>query len=219
MSVFDRLFGSKKPPTAADNERALLKAARTGHLAKLRDLLEAATDVNSRDKSAQTALHRGFEVMPETLRVQIVSLLLEFGANVNLPDANGVTPLMLACWFGSTGIAETLLQAGADPSARLVKSITQEWKNSCTLNPQSWALLPRSTPLMMATSQVRPRTVELLLKWGADPNASRGSQAHQTALHIAECCGWTPGGERHRDGEEIKRLLSKAMSKGRTPTP
>ena len=49
--------------------------------------------------------------------VEVVRLLLQFGADPNLAGA-GSSPLILACRQGSLAIVEMLLAAGADPQAR-----------------------------------------------------------------------------------------------------
>eukprot|EP00971_Amphidinium_carterae_P002096 41400-Amphidinium_carterae.1 len=47
----------------------------------------------------------------------IVSLLLQMEAQVNLQDSEGVNALMLAASLGEMGIVQDLLAAGADPTA------------------------------------------------------------------------------------------------------
>lgn len=48
-------------------------------------------------------------------REQEVATLLEAGCDVNLADADGITPLMAAAMNGSVAIARQLLDRGADP--------------------------------------------------------------------------------------------------------
>ena len=48
-------------------------------------------------------------------REQEVAILLETGCDVNLADADGITPLMAAAMTGSVAIARQLLDKGADP--------------------------------------------------------------------------------------------------------
>ena len=48
-------------------------------------------------------------------REQEVAILLETGCDVNLADADGITPLMAAAMNGSVAIARQLLDKGADP--------------------------------------------------------------------------------------------------------
>ena len=48
-------------------------------------------------------------------REREVGILLEVGCDVNLADADGITPLMAAAMNGSVAIARQLLDKGADP--------------------------------------------------------------------------------------------------------
>ena len=49
--------------------------------------------------------HQGFEEM--------VALLMDFGADVNGRNADGITPLMFACQRGRSEVARTLVQHGS----------------------------------------------------------------------------------------------------------
>ena len=49
--------------------------------------------------------HQGFEEM--------VALLMDFGADVNGRNADGITPLMFACQRGRSEVSRTLVQHGA----------------------------------------------------------------------------------------------------------
>ena len=44
---------------------------------------------------------------------KLIKLLLEKGANINIKDKNGYTPLMWACKYNHTEIIELLLDKGA----------------------------------------------------------------------------------------------------------
>jgi ankyrin repeat protein len=50
--------------------------------------------------------------------VEVIALLLEAKADVDLADLEGVTPLMKAARSGQEAAVEALLKGGADPSQR-----------------------------------------------------------------------------------------------------
>ena len=84
----------------------------------------------------------------------IVELLIEAGANVNLPKAaNGWSPLIYASYFGHTGIAEILIKKGA--------AVDQASKVGCT-------------PLYWACSRGHNDVVDILITAGANINAESG---------------------------------------------
>ena len=47
----------------------------------------------------------------------MVTLLLEFGADVNCRNADGITPLMFSCQRGCSEVSRTLVQNGAEVNA------------------------------------------------------------------------------------------------------
>lgn len=80
---------------------------------------------------------------------ELVSLLLEKGANVNAQDSSSVTPLHLAARTGNLAVAEELIKHRADVNARGYRQ--------------------DETPLHIAASRGRVDIVKILLGSGADP--------------------------------------------------
>jgi ankyrin repeat protein len=80
-------------------------------------LLTHGADVHTVSKTAMSnqPLHAALALSnnPETIR-----LLIQHGADVNAKQMGGYTPLHQAASAGKTEAVETLLAAGADPSAR-----------------------------------------------------------------------------------------------------
>ena len=93
---------------------ALIPAAERGHVEVVRELLETSdVDVNHVNNLGWTALLEAIILSDGGLRhQQIVRLLLEHGANPNLADGEGVTPLAHARQRGYTAIAAILAEYG-----------------------------------------------------------------------------------------------------------
>jgi ankyrin repeat protein len=96
-------------------------------------------------------------------REDVVLELILRGANVELSDRHGITPLLAACSRNLVSVAHALFQAGGDIN------------RAC---PWTW------TPLALAAYNGHLSMVRKMLSWGADPN---GVGTHLlTARRIAE---------------------------------
>ena len=100
-------------------------------------------------------------------RIENVLLLVSLGADVNLGDNNGHTPLHTAARIGNTEAAQALIFAAGS-----VVDLPDE---------------AGSTPLHMAASSGHGETVEALLSANADPNARDVNR--QTPLDLADIEG------------------------------
>jgi ankyrin repeat protein len=105
-----------KPDLTATNRfggTALIPASDRGHVAMVRALLRTAIDVDHVNDLDWTALLEavilGEGGMPHQ---QIVRALVDAGADVNIADGDGVTPLQHARRRGYAEIARTLAAAG-----------------------------------------------------------------------------------------------------------
>jgi ankyrin repeat protein len=93
---------------------ALIPASERGHVETVRTLIEAGVAVDHVNKLGWTALLEAIILSDGGERHQrIVELLVKAGANVNLADGNGTTPLQHARTRGYDVIARTLVAAGA----------------------------------------------------------------------------------------------------------
>ena len=94
---------------------ALIPAAERGHVEVVRELLtHSDVDVNHVNNLGWTALLEAIVLSDGGPRHQeIVHLLIAHGANVNLPDKDGKTPLQLARQRGFAPIERMLAQARA----------------------------------------------------------------------------------------------------------
>ena len=103
------------PTASANNGDQLLEAALLGHVKTLKFLLAHGTDVNYQDERyGATALHTASQGGQEN----IVQLLLERDADVNLKSKEGNTPLMAAAYNRHEGVVKLLLAAGAEVNAQ-----------------------------------------------------------------------------------------------------
>jgi ankyrin repeat protein len=96
----------------------LMLAAGAGHYEMVEFLLEAGATVDATDARGWTALmkavfnyelNRGFP--------DVVSLLIDAGADIEHQVSYGTRPLMLAAGYGEAGVVDVLLAAGADAGA------------------------------------------------------------------------------------------------------
>ena len=99
---------------------------------------------------------------------EIISMLLQSGADVNAVDNTGVTALMRAALNGYTDCARVLLEKGADPDIQAEKQ-------------------KGMTALMYAASSGHTSAVKLLLEKGANPDI-RSAEGNQ-ALMFAQLSG------------------------------
>ena len=96
---------------------ALILAAQNGHLGVVKILLAHGANVNARatgsmnQSALSTAADKGHD--------EIVQLLLDHGAAVDLPIANGATPLLIAAENDRLNIVQNLLKHGANVNAQV----------------------------------------------------------------------------------------------------
>jgi ankyrin repeat protein len=106
--------GNPKAVTSRYNGTALIAAAHLGHAEVVRTLIAAHAPLDHVNNLQWTALIEsivlgdGDKNHTETLRA-----LVEAGANVNIPDGSGVTPLKLARNRGYRDMVAILEKSGA----------------------------------------------------------------------------------------------------------
>jgi hypothetical protein len=102
-------FAARAPALVERPEQRLREAAEAGDVGKIATIAPGLTDLNARDAQGRTA------VMIATLHGQMaaVTTLLSLGADPNVADANGLTPLKAAREAGAGGIVTVLERYGA----------------------------------------------------------------------------------------------------------
>jgi ankyrin repeat protein len=140
---------------ANDHGRNLICAAAIAwDVPRLRLLLEFGADVETKDAGGHNALYRVANGQGRRNEdgVAAIELLIAHGAKVNqVTGVGGMTPLHMASRRGTTGIAEALLDAGANIEARD--------KNG-------------ETPLRRAVNCGQEQMICLLLSRGANPRST-----------------------------------------------
>ncbi len=198
----------------------LMYAARQDAKDAIRALVAAHANVNATDPDGTTALT--FAII--NAHYDTAALLLEDGADPNLADARGMTPLYAAVdmhtldetpgrpapkqgdAIDSLGIIEHLLEKGANPNAALTATILERVHNNG--DP---VLGEGATPLMRAARKADVAASRLLLDHGA--NASAVMKGGVTAVMIASGFGgqvrfaeYNPHSGTERDAAECVRL-------------
>ncbi len=132
----------------ADNTSALLYALHQGDLELSRALVEAGANVNQRNAYGATTLGEAAQAPADV--VPLLKLLLEHGADPDLPNLEGETALMIAARAGNLEAAELLLSHGANIHAK------EQWGGQ--------------TAIMWAAAQSQPAMLKLLIAHGANIN-------------------------------------------------
>ncbi|XP_052062655.1 ankyrin-1-like [Mytilus californianus] len=166
----------KKSPSAIDvilslsekKESPLLTASKQGYLDLVEYFIEIGMNVDVSDSEGRTPLYlasaEGFK--------DIVKNLLNNNSNCSLYKKN--SPLYIAIKNDHMAIAEELLKKNADPNDRTVREIKldlilQLYEDESSLSLVASSITNR-TPIFIASLKGRKQCVELLLKYGADPN-------------------------------------------------
>jgi uncharacterized protein len=178
----------------------LMYAAREGALQTATVLLDAGADIDLTDPDGTTAL----AVAIINLKFDVAAMLIRRGANPNIADSTGMTPLYAAVdmntitWtFGlpepkaspdvtAFDVVKLLLEHRADPNARLKSTIAQRLHTT-----GDEAIGEGSTAFMRAAKSGDVKVMRLLLEHGADPKAMAKNGTN--ALMLAAGLGWRDG--------------------------
>ncbi|HEX5418822.1 MAG TPA: ankyrin repeat domain-containing protein [Gammaproteobacteria bacterium] len=195
---------------------ALIYAARSGAIDAARALLAGGADVNQVTRYGWSPLLAA----TQNRNYQMGKFLIEHGANVNLANKGGWTPLYLAtdnrnleggdyptptADMDSLAYIKLLLDAGANPNARMIESTETR-----TVFTNQWLDEEGATAFLRASQSGDLVLMKLLLKHGADPHIN--TQLGVTPLDVAAGIGWVEGitfeWSRAETVEAVKLLLS-----------
>ena len=160
---------------------ALLHAARQGHAEAVATLLRGGADIEQRSADGTPPLL----IATINGHFDLARRLLELGADPNGASDAGATPLygVINLQWGPTSwypqpnafkqqrtsyleLMELLLQAGADPNARLERELWYTEFNTPRLSTSHWG----ATPFWRAAYGTDVEAMRLLVRYGADPN-------------------------------------------------
>ena len=163
----------------------LISAVRDLDVAAVRELLDAAVDVNARQPDGATALHWAMHRASE----ETADLLIGAGADVDAANDLGITPLLMASARGHGALVERLLAAGADPDVALAGGETALMAAAragslqavnALLDAGARVNVTESTrgqsALMWAVANRHPAITRALLDHGADIHARTGTR-------------------------------------------
>lgn len=192
-----------------DLNRGLIDAVNNRDLDRMKQLIKLGADVNSKDHRNRSALHLSIYYYPIDTKApynkDIVMLLLNNGADVNIKSSYGNTALMSAIEFKRLDIVIELLHRNVDVNAitnfgsTALHTATSYYKqyneNECVISCVMVELLlakgadvnakdyEGKTPLRNAASKGHIELVKMLINAGADVNIM--SIKGRTALHKA----------------------------------
>lgn len=177
----------------------VMLVARSGSAEQLQLLLWERPDLTLRDEKGKTALHHALERTP--VRLDVVRLLLEQQAAVNIPDLDGNTPLHVAARYSSVEVLSLLLQFNAEPES-----------------VNNWGL----TPVMITAAAGKLANLQRLEQAGADLNrqtpsgfdswlwAARGGHANILGYLLQK----DPSPAQHKDQKNERNALHLAAAGG-----
>ncbi len=191
---------------AAGELTPLLIAARDGHFATLKLLVEAGADINALTADGKNAL--GLAIFNGSY--DIADYLVDQGSDVNQPDAQRFTPLFWAVDRRNMETAPNFPWVVTDDPLPLIKKLLDQgadpnWVVNNTPRARMRGGSPRivfATALMRAAFSGDLELVQLLLDHGADPQIK--SSDNETTLAAAAGLGWVAGF--HKDRSRTERL-------------
>ncbi|KAF3389451.1 Serine/threonine-protein phosphatase 6 regulatory ankyrin repeat subunit A [Penicillium rolfsii] len=183
-------LGSQIEARNSAGETPLLVAAKSVNLGALKGLLGSAANPNALDNMDRNALHLAI-LASKKERQEAVKMLLSYGVDFRLCDAQNMTPLHYAVAEGKDKIVDLLLEAGADINMGVQRKFSKDSPYPICTNAGLPPIAFKEddhepvglTPLHFAACAGHSRMTEYLINKGADPNAR--CYCLDTPLHVA----------------------------------
>ncbi len=148
---------------------ALHRAAGSGNVALVADMIYQGADLNEKDKSGKAPLHHA----AQSSQQEVVRLLIKHGADIEARDGSGTTPLHRAAGYGGQEVARLLIAEGAAIEARDRSGGTPlHWAASCNEQEAARLLIAEG-----ATIEARDKNDRTPLHWAT------GGDIHSDIYH------------------------------------
>ncbi|KAL5340246.1 ankyrin repeat-containing domain protein [Aspergillus crustosus] len=182
--------GSKIEARDSAGDTPLLVAARSVNLGALKGLLTRAANPRALDNMDRNVLHLTITANKQD-RAEALELLLSYGSEFRLCDADNMTPLHYAVAQGDCELIDLLLEAGADINMGVQRKFGKNTRHPICINAGLPPVVPIQdvddlvglTPLHFAACAGNSKMTEYLLRKGANPNAR--CYCLDTPLHVA----------------------------------
>lgn len=194
---------------------ALMYAARSNAIAAATALADAGADLDAADPDGTTAM--GFAII--NAHYDLADVLLRRGADPNLSDVAGMTPLYAAVdmhtledtvgrpnprphsRLDEPGLVRALLARSAHPNPRLTRPVLERLHNDGDPN-----LGEGSTPLMRAAKDADVAMMRILLDHGADPGLATASGRTALMFAAARLSGFRGSENRGSEAEALEAI-------------
>jgi ankyrin repeat protein len=199
----------------------LVYAARAGSIDAARVLIEAGADVNQVTRYGWSPLLAA----TQNRNYRMGKFLIEHGADVNIANKGGWTPLYLATDnrnleggdyptpapdMDQLEYIKLLLEAGADPNARMIESTETR-----TVFTNQWLDEDGATAFLRASQSGDVELMKLLLAHGADPHIN--TKLGVTPLAVAAGIGWVEGVTSEWSPEQTVEAVKMLLALGIDP--
>lgn len=173
----------------ADIQQAFQQALRDNDVETARRMLAAGADVNAPLSAEDEYYNYPIFHAIEDIHLEMLQLLIEAGADVNVRDKGNSTPLM-ECNLACAEVVRMLLEAGAE-----VNPVRDE---------------ENYTPLLYAARSGSPESVKLLLEAGAHVNVHGGNSC-ETPYELARFEA------NYMENEDAPEILALLLAAGALP--